>query len=98
VAPPPEALVQSDSPTDIGIRERIREKLVASDLSAEAQNVSVVTQHGKVMLSGAVKSKSERTRVVDFAIDVAGAENVASDLEVLPSASSSDKEISIRIE
>lgn len=97
-APPQEAFVQSDSPTDIGIRERIRERIVASDLSAEAQNVSVVTQGGKVMLSGAVKSKGERTKVVDFANDVAGAENVACKLEVLPSSSSTDKEITIRLE
>ncbi len=89
--------VQGSTQEDIGIREQIREKLVASDLSAEAQNVSVVTQHGKVLLSGSVRTKVEKARVVDFAEEVAGADNVASELEVLPGVSN-EKEFTIRLE
>lgn len=90
------SIVQGSSQEDRDLREKIQEKLVASDLSAEAQNVSVVTQQGKVLVTGSVRTKAERSRVEEFAKEAAGPDNVASKLEVLPAPS--DEEFTIRLE
>lgn len=76
---------QSADPADLDITARIREELVASDMSVKAQNVSVATRDGKVALSGPVESTSERSRIEEIATEVAGAGNVANALEIAPS-------------
>jgi osmotically-inducible protein OsmY len=74
---------QSNADQDVDITRSIRKELVADDsLGTDAQNVKVITIDGEVTLRGPVESSAERTRVVDVAKQVAGADRVKDELEV----------------
>jgi hyperosmotically inducible protein len=53
-------------------------------LSTYAHNVKVITQDGKVMLKGPVRSEDERSSVAAKAVAVAGESNVSNELTVAP--------------
>lgn len=73
---------QNENQPDIDITAKIRQRVVDTKMSINAQNVKIITQDGKVTLRGPVKTEEEKTRIEEFAREVAGADKVASQLEV----------------
>jgi osmotically-inducible protein OsmY len=75
---------QNENKADVETTAKIRKQVVASKMSVDAKNVKIITQDGKVALRGPVKSAEEKKQIEDIARDVAGADNVTSELEVKP--------------
>jgi hypothetical protein len=74
---------QGENSTDLKITQRIRQALMGDgSLSFNAKNVKVITQNGRVTLRGPVRSQEERASVEAAARNVAGANNVDSQLEI----------------
>jgi hypothetical protein len=70
---------QSKKENDLEITRQIRREIMNSDdLSTRAQNLTVITEEGKVTLRGTVPSANEKTKVVDMARSVNGVSNVDS--------------------
>ena len=75
-------LNQNENQADIKITADIRSKVVDTEMSVGAQNVKIITQDGKVTLQGPVQTADEKTQIEDIARDVAGKDNVDSQLEI----------------
>lgn len=73
---------QSENKTDIKITADIRKRVVDSKMSSEAHNVKIITQDGKVTLRGPVTTEDEKQTIEKIAENVAGADNIDSQLEV----------------
>ena len=73
---------QNENQKDINITADIRKRVVDTKMSVNAQNVKIITQDGKVTLRGPVKTADEKQQIEDIAHDVAGTDNVDSQLEV----------------
>ena len=73
---------QHENSRDIDITAKIREQIVDTEMSINAQNVKIVTEDGKVTLRGPVANEDEKKQIEDIASTVAGAENVTNQLEV----------------
>ena len=73
---------QNENQADIDITAEIRKRVVDTKMSVIAQNVKIITQDGKVTLRGPVQTEDEKQRIEKFAMEVAGATNVDSQLEV----------------
>ena len=73
---------QNENQADIDLTAKIRERVVATEMSVNAQNVKIITQGGKVTLRGPVATAEEKKRIEDIAQEVASAGNVDSQLEV----------------
>jgi hyperosmotically inducible protein len=70
---------------DTDLAKKIRQSVYADKtLSTYAHNVKIVVQDGHVTLRGPVRTEAEADEVKRKAVDVAGAENVISQLEVAP--------------
>ena len=69
--------------SDREIMQKIRKALIDDkSLSTYAHNVKIIAQNGKVTLKGPVRSAEEKEAVEKTAKDVAGGENVTSELTV----------------
>jgi hyperosmotically inducible periplasmic protein len=77
-------LDQKENQSDINTTANIRKQLVATKMSVDAQNAKIITRDGKVTLRGPVKSAEEKQQLERIATDVAGVQNVDSQLEVKP--------------
>jgi len=76
---------QKSNPADRETTRNIRTAIMKDkSLSTYAHNVKVITQDGKVTLKGPVRSDDEKTNVEAKAVAVAGADNVTSQLTVVP--------------
>jgi hypothetical protein len=76
-------LDQNENQTDIDLTANIRNQIVdADDMSVSARNVQIVTQNGRVTLSGEVSSQEEMDRIEEIATRAAGAENVDNKLQI----------------
>ncbi len=75
-------LDQNENKRDIDLTATIRKRVVGTKMSVNAHNVKIMTQDGKVTLRGPVKSSDEKKQIEDIARDVAGKDNVDSQLEV----------------
>jgi len=74
---------QPENDADRKIIQEVRQALTAdSSLSTSAQNVTVVSNNGKVTLRGSVKDDSEKQKIVNKATQVAGVTNVDNQLTV----------------
>jgi len=74
---------QNENEADIKTTAEIRKQVMAQkDFSVSAQNAKIITADGKVTLRGPVKSKQERETIERIARDVAGKDNVDSQLEI----------------
>jgi len=81
----PTADDQKMNPTDRAIAQKIRKALHEdSNLSTYAHNIKIISQDGKVMLRGPVRSEDEKAAIEAKAVAVAGAGNVTNQLEVAP--------------
>jgi hyperosmotically inducible periplasmic protein len=84
----PQAAEQKASRTDVELIAKIRRSIIAEkSLSAEARNVKIIAQNGRVTLSGPVGSESEKRIVQQKASDVVGLRNLKSEIQVIPTAS-----------
>jgi osmotically-inducible protein OsmY len=64
---------------DLEITREVRRQIMkADDLSTRSQNLTVVTENGKVMLRGSVPSAAEKNRIEQMARSVKGVNNVDS--------------------
>jgi osmotically-inducible protein OsmY len=73
----PTASDQPENEADRKITQQVRQAVTKDDsLSTSAQNVTIVTQDGKVTLRGTVKSQSEKQKIADKAKQVAGVRSV----------------------
>lgn len=77
-------LDQHNNDTDIEITANIRQRVVDTEMSTNAQNVKIITEEGRVTLRGPVATAAERTQIDRIAQEVAGAGNVDNQLEVQP--------------
>ena len=69
--------------SDREIMQKIRKALIDDkSLSTYAHNVKIIAQNGKVTLKGPVRSAEEKETVEKTAKDVAGGENVTSELTI----------------
>ena len=76
-------LDQSNARADIDLTASIRRSLIASeDLSMNAKNVKIISRNGSVTLRGVVESDSEKLRIQDEAVRIAGVLNVDNELDV----------------
>jgi len=82
----PTADQQKMNPLDRALTQKIR-KAIHRDrsLSTYGQNIKIMTQNGKVILRGPVRSEEEKGNLEAKAISAAGQENVTNQLEVAPS-------------
>jgi hyperosmotically inducible protein len=71
----------ADRDTDAKIRSSI---MSDKSLSTYAHNIKIITQNGKVTLRGPVRSDEEKKVIVDKAREIAGADNVADEMQVAP--------------
>jgi hyperosmotically inducible protein len=74
--------LQGQGKSDVVITADIRKRIMAANMSVNAQNAKVVSQNGKVTLRGPVNSQSEKDSIGQIATDVAGADNVDNQLDV----------------
>ena len=76
-------LDQGNSQSDIDTTAQIRKSIMAAnDMSVNAKNVKIITNHGRVTLRGPVNSAEEKRRIGEVANGVARSENVDNQLEV----------------
>jgi osmotically-inducible protein OsmY len=74
---------QNENQRDVNITSEIRKAVLeVKDMSVNARNIKIITADGKVTLRGPVNSESEREAIEKIARDVAGKDNVASEIEV----------------
>jgi len=79
----PTPMDQGNGASDLKITQQIRQAVMSdSSLSFTAKNVKIITQAGKVVLRGPVKSDQERSAIETSARKVAGDTNVDNQLEV----------------
>jgi osmotically-inducible protein OsmY len=75
---------QDENQADVTTTAEIRKMITGdSNMSINARNVKIVTSQGKVTLRGPVDSEAEKTAIEKFARDVAGENNVTSEIEVV---------------
>jgi osmotically-inducible protein OsmY len=74
---PPTASDQSENEADRKITQQIRKAVTKDDsLSTSAQNVTIITQDGKVTLRGTVKSDGEKQKIAAEVKKVPGVKDV----------------------
>ncbi len=73
---------QNENRSDIDVTAKIRQQVVDTKMSVDAQNVKIITQDGRVTLRGPVATEQEKQRIDDIAKSVAGADKVDNELEV----------------
>jgi hyperosmotically inducible protein len=79
----PTADQQKHKTSDRNITQQVRKAIVKDkSLSTYAHNVKIITQNGQVTLKGPVRSDDEKRAVEAKAAEVAGQNNVTSQLDV----------------
>ncbi len=74
---------QSHSKKDVEITQQIRKELMEDKgLSTYSKNIKVVTNNGKVVVTGPVRTSAERTAIEEIAKNVAGDENVQNQISI----------------
>jgi len=73
---------QNENQADIDTTAAIRQRVVETNLSVNAQNVKIMTQSGRVTLRGPVASSEEKRQIEEIAKAVAGVDKVDSQVEV----------------
>jgi hyperosmotically inducible periplasmic protein len=83
---------QKDNRNDRTLTQQVRKALVKDkSLSSYAHNVKVVSQNGVVTLKGPVRSEDEKRTVEAKAAEIAGRDNVKSEISVAPKPADSSK-------
>ena len=75
---------QSNEKADLNLTQEIRKAIMADEsLSTNAKNVKIITANGIVTLRGPVHTPQEKATIEAKAQNIAGANNVDSQLEVV---------------
>jgi hypothetical protein len=74
--------LQGQGKSDVDLTAGIRQRIMAANMSTNAENVKVVSQNGKVTLRGPVNNQNEKDNIGQIASDVAGANNVDNQLDI----------------
>ena len=78
---------QSNSETDRQLAQSVRKAIVEDkSLSTYAHNVKVISRNGQITLKGPVRSENEKQAIEAKAAEVAGKDNVVSELTVAPNS------------
>ncbi len=81
----PTADQQTNNQSDREITRKIRQGIVKDkSLSTYAHNIKIITQNGMVTLKGPVRSEEEKKAIEAKATEIAGDNNVTSNLDVKP--------------
>lgn len=81
----PTADQQKSNRSDRDITQQIRQSIMKDkSLSTYAHNVKIITQNGQVTLKGPVRSEEEKKAIEAKAAEVAGENQVSSELNVKP--------------
>lgn len=76
---------QGQSKQDLEITRKIRRAITGDkSMSTYARNVKIITTEGKVTLKGPVRSEEERKNIEEKAAQVAGNDNVSSEMDIAP--------------
>lgn len=76
---------QGQHSSDVTVTQKIRKRLNKDkSLSTYAHNVKIITRNGMVTLKGPVRSEKEKGIVEQVAGEVAGKDNVTSEIAVAP--------------
>ena len=82
-APMPASVVQGNTKVDLKMTAKIHREINASNqMSVNAQNVTVITNAGKVLLRGPVDTEDEKRLIGEIAVRSANPGNVENQLEV----------------
>jgi hyperosmotically inducible periplasmic protein len=73
---------QNENKADIATTAEIRQRVVDTEMSVNAQNVKIITHNGKVTLRGPVQAEAEKQQIEAIAVAIAGQGNVDNQLEV----------------
>ena len=74
---------QKENSSDRDLTKNIRRAIVNDkSLSTYAHNVKIIAQNGTVTLKGPVRSEEEKTAVEAKAVEIAGKDNVKSEISV----------------
>jgi L-2-hydroxyglutarate oxidase LhgO len=73
---------QSENQPDLDTTANIRSQIVDADMSISARNIQIVTQNGRVTLSGEVENQEEMNRIEEIATSIAGQGNVDNNLKI----------------
>jgi hyperosmotically inducible protein len=88
----PTADQQKENSSDRETARKIRQSIVKDkSLSTNAHNVKIIAQGGTVTLKGPVRSEEEKQNVEQKAADVAGKDNVKSEIQVADKSSKNQK-------
>jgi osmotically-inducible protein OsmY len=83
---------QSNAASDVDTTRRIRQAIVADKtLSTNAHNVKIITRAGKVTLKGPVRNDTEKHAVEAKAAEIAGTNNLTSQISVTEGSSKTHK-------
>lgn len=75
---------QTSRKDDVELVRKIRRSLTSdSSLSVNAQNIKIISHAGNIILKGPVKSADERAVVERAAQNIAGKDNVSSEINVV---------------
>ena|SRR5436309_9988914 len=81
----PTADQQKENTSDRQLAQQIRRAVVKDkSLSTSAHNIKIIAQNGTVTLKGPVKSQEEKEAIEGKAAEIAGANKVTSELQVVP--------------
>lgn len=74
---------QGTSDRDIKLTAEIRKAVVGNDdLSTDAHNIKIISRDGQVTLKGPMKSTTEKKRLEQIAVTLAGPGKVLSQIEI----------------
>jgi hyperosmotically inducible protein len=81
----PTADQQKENTSDRQLAAQIRRAVVKDkSLSSSAHNIKIIAQNGKITLKGPVKSEQEKEAIEAKATEIAGPNQVTSELQVAP--------------
>lgn len=76
---------QKNDAADVRITQNVRRAVMQDkSLSTYAHNIKIVTAGGHVTLKGPVRTEREKTTIEAKAVQIAGADNVANEMTVVP--------------
>lgn len=83
---------QNENSADLKLTQDIRRAITKDkSLSTYAHNIKIISQNGNVTLRGPVRSTEEKANIEAKATEVAGANRVKSELEVVPAKNKTPK-------
>ena len=75
---------QGISKADVEVTRKIRQEVVGEkSFSSSAKNIKIITREGHVTLKGPVQNTTEKQKIEELAVKVAGKKHVNNEIEVI---------------